>query len=197
MAGRRQMTRDEFGDLFAQTSRKLWCIAAAVMGDGSRATDVVQEAAVVALGKLNEFDPSTSFAAWMGQIVRFVALNHARKRTRDMPGLTDPTTMDAAHPRTDRTTKNPVDAGGQLRADQAEFDDDVQRALRALEETARACLLLKIVADLSYVEIARTLGIPEGTAMSHVHRARKAMRERLGQGRTGSTPPGAARAVSP
>jgi RNA polymerase sigma-70 factor (ECF subfamily) len=180
LAGPRQMTKDEFGALFEQSSPKLWCIAAAVMGDRSRATDVVQEAAVVALGKLDEFDPATSFAAWMGQIVRFIALNHARKRGRDTPGLTDPATMDTSHPTSDRPARNPVDSAGHLMTDQTAFDDDVQRALRALEETARSCLLLKIVADLSYAEIARTLGIPEGTAMSHVHRARKAMRERLG-----------------
>lgn len=186
------MTRDEFGQLFAQTSRKLWCIAAAVMGDRSRATDVVQEAVVVALGKLNEFDPSTSFAAWMGQIVRYTALNQARKRGREMPGLTDPAAMDASHGHAGSRPASPVDAGGGLRADQGAFDDEVQRALRHLEETARSCLLLKIVADLSYAEIARTLGIPEGTAMSHVHRARKAMRERLSARERGSQPVGQA-----
>lgn len=189
------MTRDEFGQLFAQTSRKLWCIAAAVMGDRSRATDVVQEAAVVALGKLNEFDPSTSFAAWMGQIVRYTALNQARKRGRELPGLTDPAAMDASHRHAPPRPPSPVDAAGHLRDDQGVFDDQVQRALRQLEETARSCLLLKIVADLSYAEISRTLGIPEGTAMSHVHRARKAMRERLSAGDHGPHPAPQAKGV--
>ena len=48
-------------------------------------------------------------------------------------------------------------------------------ALGRLEETARACLLLRVVLDLPYQEISRSLGIPQGTAMSHVHRARRAM----------------------
>ena len=44
---------------------------------------------------------------------------------------------------------------------------------------ARACLLLRAVQDLDYSELSRLLGIPEGTAMSHVHRARNALRRAL------------------
>jgi len=57
--------------------------------------------------------------------------------------------------------------------------DRVLEALVSLEETARACLLLRTVLDKSYREISLALDIPEGTAMSHVHRARKAMRRML------------------
>ena len=62
--------------------------------------------------------------------------------------------------------------------------DAVLRSLAALEENARACLLMRTVLGLSYAEIARTLSIPEGTAMSHVHRARKAMRDQLKSGQS-------------
>ena len=48
-------------------------LAAAILHDKTAALDVVQEAAVVAMNKLAEFDPRTSFAAWAGQIVRFLA----------------------------------------------------------------------------------------------------------------------------
>ncbi|MEO0587563.1 MAG: RNA polymerase sigma factor, partial [Planctomycetota bacterium] len=63
--------------------------------------------------------------------------------------------------------------------DQLAFDDAVVAALGGLEPTARACLLLKTVHGHSYAEIGQMLGVPEGTAMSHVHRARKRMRETL------------------
>ncbi|MBT8484154.1 MAG: RNA polymerase sigma factor, partial [Phycisphaerae bacterium] len=68
---------------------------------------------------------------------------------------------------------------GTLPPDQRSFDDDVLHALDGLEETARACLLLRTVVDLPYKEIARALDVPEGTAMSHVHRARRVLREKL------------------
>ena len=53
------------------------------------------------------------------------------------------------------------------------------RALAALAETARAALLLRTVLELDYATIARLLDIPEGTAMSHVHRSREALRRAL------------------
>ena len=52
-------------------------------------------------------------------------------------------------------------------------------ALGHLSEVARACLLLRTVEGLDYGEIGRALGIPEGTAMSHVHRSRMRLRAEL------------------
>ena len=42
----------------------------------------MQESAATALTKLADFNPESSFSAWMSQIVRFTALNHARTTTR-------------------------------------------------------------------------------------------------------------------
>ena len=53
------------------------------------------------------------------------------------------------------------------------------RALNSVSDIARACLLLRTIEQMEYAEISRLLAIPEGTAMSHVHRARQHLRERL------------------
>ncbi|MCA8975519.1 MAG: sigma-70 region 4 domain-containing protein [Planctomycetes bacterium] len=53
------------------------------------------------------------------------------------------------------------------------------RGLNCLRETTRICLLLRTVLDLPYPEIGEMLGIPEGSAMSHVHRARQQLVARL------------------
>src|SRR5213079_264175 len=68
---------------------------------------------------------------------------------------------------------------GELPADQAFFDDHVTKALNSVSDVARACLLLRTIEQMEYSEISRLLQIPEGTAMSHVHRARQHLRERL------------------
>lgn len=179
-AARGALTPTEFGSLFERAAGKLWCVAAAVTSDRDRAPDVVQEAAVIALGKLGEFDPGTSFDAWMAQIVRFVALNERRRSQRRPSRSADPTVLDS----TSSPDRDPPDQRGHrslgaLLSDEHAFDDAVLHSLATLEESARACLLMKTVLGLSYAEIARTLSIPEGTAMSHVHRARKAMRDHL------------------
>jgi RNA polymerase sigma-70 factor, ECF subfamily len=166
---------DRFGQLFGSHTGTFWCVAAGVLGDRSRAHDVVQEAAVVALTKIAEFDaaPSgmpASFIAWMSQIVRFVALNDGRKRQREREHA-ERIAADARHSGAQETEAVQPGTGG--------FDALVERALGALDPTARACVILRTVRGMSYNEIAAVLGIPEGTAMSHVCRARRELRERL------------------
>lgn len=157
------LTPAVFADCFRHCTPALWCIAAAVLGDRTHAEDVLQESAMIGLGKLDAFVPSTSFAAWMGQIVRFTALNHRRKLQRRAKSETASAAPDVGVP------APPL-------ANEAGFDARTLAALDALGETSRACLLLKTVLELEYTEIAETLGIPPGTAMSHVHRARAQMR---------------------
>lgn len=177
----RRLTPGEFAKEFEGASRALWCIAAAITGDRARAEDVVQEAALAALQKLDEFEAGTSYLAWMGRFVRYTALNEARKqRTRaaaPLEGVDVPEPAGSADPEADRA----VSALGTLSPEQGAFDDKVLKALNQLDEVARACLLLRTVHDMAYKQIAQILEIPEGTAMSHVHRARQALRQRLSQ----------------
>lgn len=142
---------------------------------------------MIALGKLEQFDPQTNFLAWMARIVRFVALNHGRRRAGQTP--VDPDTLDraagslhlASSPRLASATadKPTLNGQGDLLQDQDAFDDHVLAALNHLEPGARACLLLRVVLNMPYREIARALDMAEGTAMSHVHRARLALRDML------------------
>jgi RNA polymerase sigma-70 factor (ECF subfamily) len=179
------LTHQEFVELFQANGRSLWCIAAAILGNRELADDVVQEAAVVGLEKLGDFEPGTCFRAWMGQIVRNIARNRGRRRQREPRPTDDARILDgpAASPPT--VEDPPITRAGDLRAGQDQFDDEVLGALLSLGEHARACLLLRTVLDLPYREISALLGMPEGTAMSHVHRARQEMRRRL------TTPPAA------
>jgi RNA polymerase sigma-70 factor (ECF subfamily) len=141
----------------------MWTIAAAVTNDRSLADDIVQDAASIALSKLHEFTPGTRFVAWMGQIVRYVALNESRKKRSQRSAGDEPLGSLASRD---------VPA-------YAAFDARVAAALESLDETPRACIVMRTVQDLPYSTIAAALGIPEGTAMSHVHRARAILRERL------------------
>jgi RNA polymerase sigma-70 factor (ECF subfamily) len=180
-----RLSTQQFARLFEEHWRLLWCASAAVLSDRTLAQDCVQQAAVIGLERLETFDAGTSFAAWMTQIVRHVSMNEARKGRRRRTSSMETEALDA------RTGKHEapafaraVTSRGGLTADQASFDDDLTGALDGLDETARSCLLLRVVVDLPYREIGQALGIPEGTAASHVHRARKALRERL-SGTTG------------
>jgi RNA polymerase sigma-70 factor (ECF subfamily) len=80
-----------------------------------------------------------------------------------------------------KTTAPPIrlTAQGQLPPDQMAFDDDLMAALNNVNDTARACLLLRTIDGMEYAEISKLLDIPAGTAMSHVHRSRQFLRKRL------------------
>jgi RNA polymerase sigma-70 factor (ECF subfamily) len=162
-------------------------VAAGVLGDPSEADDVLQEAAVIALEKLGDFEKGTSYSAWMASIVRHVARNHARKRARRATSPVAPEVLgelvgeDGAHEGRGRDPGRwPVDGRGRLDPDQTDFDDRLTAGLASLSPEPRAALLLRTLQGLGYREIAAILGMPEGTAMSHVHRARSALRQRLG-----------------
>lgn len=194
------LTPAAFAERFESVSRTLWCIAAAVVGDRSAADDVLQEAAMIALGKLDQFDPESNFLGWMARIVRFVALNHGRRRAAQT--LVDPEALDRSH-ESQRESQSAIHAEhgstvnghGLLHLEQNAFDDRVLAALNTLEPNARACLLLRIVHQMPYREIARALDLAEGTAMSHVHRARIALRDVLAPAPIPATRPGEAHAA--
>ena len=208
-AGPSALTADEFATHFQGVARSLWAVAAGILGDRTEAEDVLQEACMMALTKLDQFERGSNFGAWMGRFVRFVALNQGRKDQRRATRPTDPGELldvaragvpaawtgaapgvagaGAEHAPSEldplaalNVRRLPVDEHGALLADAGHFDDELMRGLRELAPIARACLLLKTVVELDYREIAALLEIPEGTAMSHVHRSRGLLRERLG-----------------
>lgn len=158
----RHLTGSEFAAELQLAAPTLWVIAAGVLGHRRDVDDVVQDAAMVGLRKIETFQRGTSFVAWMGQIVRNVARNRARQNRRDRS-----TPLEGVEPTVDTADVS------------ADFDRRVLDALGTLEETARTCLLLRTVREMSYQEIAVVLDLPEGTAMSHVSRSRKRMRDAL------------------
>jgi RNA polymerase sigma-70 factor (ECF subfamily) len=182
-----------FAAQYRQAYARLVIVAASVTGERFAAEDIVQEAAVIAFEKFRHFSPGSNFAAWMAEIVRRCALNHRRKTQQRRTYAADPAVLGQMNH--DAPAEEPwplVRGSGQLVADQASFDDALAGALATLSEEARACLLLRIVEKLSYAEIAALLNIPEGTAMSHVHRSKAALRQRLSTSENPRLAPGAA-----
>jgi RNA polymerase sigma-70 factor (ECF subfamily) len=175
---------DDFAAQYQAAYRRLTLVAAGVTGERQSAEDIVQEAAIIAYEKIHQFSPGSNFAAWLAEIVRRCALNHRRKTQQRRTYAADPAVLGQMNQHTAAATEPwPIAPDtGKIVADQASFDDELSSALAQLSEEARSCLLLRIVDKLSYAEIAELLHIPEGTAMSHVHRSKAALRKRLSGG---------------
>jgi RNA polymerase sigma-70 factor, ECF subfamily len=168
----------DFEVQFKAAFRILWLVAAGIVGRSS-AEDVVQEAALLAIGKIAQFEPGTNFTAWMATLVRYVALNYSRRMSRQKTmGISDLPDRPAG-PQEGAGESMKLGSRGELPTDQGMFGDELAAALRTIGEEARACLLLKVVGGLEYSEISKILEIPQGTAMSHVHRARQRIREQM------------------
>ena len=170
----------DFEAEFRRSYSSLWVIAAGIVLDRADADDVLQEAAIVAVRKLESFTPGSNFRAWMAQIVRNIALNFRRRDQRQSRRIGPRADVHTAEPRAPSAPeRSPVAHDGTIRADQAALSDHVLKALRRLEPTVRACVLLRCIEGMAYSEISTVLDIPEGTAMSNVYRARAALAESL------------------
>lgn len=174
----RMLSLSKFESLFREASPRLLAIAIAICKNRDSAQDLVQEAGLIAWRKRSDFAVGTNFGAWVGQIVRNLARRHNRDTGRRAVLSLDESSLPSRDGLTrgaETTVNLPPDGSLSSEAigDQLGIDDEMAKALRGLSEDARSCFLLRTVGGLSYDEIAQTLDLAHGTAMSHVHRSRK------------------------
>ncbi len=136
-----------------------------LMRDADAAQDVVQDAMVRALTYFAGFRGDNA-RAWLLQIVRTTAYSRAA-RTRGaaevpLPGEDEPALPDPG-------------AGPEAELARREDADTLARALAALPAELRECLVLRELEEMSYRDIARVTGVPAGTVMSRLWRARQAL----------------------
>lgn len=137
------------------------------------AEDLVQDTLLRAFAAINSFDGRHP-RAWLLTIMRNTQMNRTRRRRPQL--LDDPDhTMDRLADEEDaRTGPEAVVVG-------AAFDAVVAEGLDALADRLRRVVELVDVDGLSYAEAAEVLGVPVGTVMSRLHRARARLRVRLAQ----------------
>lgn len=135
---------------------RLVAFARTIVGNGDAARDLVQEAVARALGARRVPEDLTAYRAWMFKIVRNAALDEVR-RIRPQPLEEEP----------------PVDLWRFDNACIAKIT--VEQAMTSLAAAHREIIALIDIAGFSYSEAADTLGVPIGTVMSRITRARAAL----------------------
>jgi RNA polymerase sigma-70 factor (ECF subfamily) len=146
---------------------------AVLLGAGSEADDVVQEAFVKAYGALHGFREGAAFRPWLLRIVANETRNLVRSRSR------------RSRREELATLPESVLAAGESALDPAVQAVSVERrtelvsALRELPEQFRLVVTCRYLLDLDEQETATVLGWPRGTVKSRLHRALGRLRTQL------------------
>ncbi len=144
-------------------------VAFTLTGSWPDAEDLVQDTLVRAYRGISGFDGAHP-RAWLLTILRNTNVNARRRRRPDL--LDEDGEFDRHRPA--------FGAGVAPSAEQIVTDrvltDELQRAVDALDDRFRVVLLLIDVDDLTYREVADVLGIPIGTVLSRLSRARERIR---------------------
>jgi RNA polymerase sigma-70 factor (ECF subfamily) len=136
-----------------------------ISGSRAAAEDAVQEALARAWERSSRGQSIQNLAAW----VTTVSLNLARSALRRL--------------RTERRARTRLAGVASVGPSPAVTPDlvDLERALRGLPRRQREAMVLRYYLDLDVVEVAKVMGVPEGTVKSLLHRARQAMAAALGE----------------
>jgi RNA polymerase sigma-70 factor (ECF subfamily) len=157
------MTGADPGDILTQMLPRLWTFALRISGDVHDAEDLVQRACVRALERAHQLQPDTAPLSWLFSIVHSTWINEVRARSVRHRSRMD---WDDAFM---ETVADPAASDPQTEVMNAQIISAVQR----LPEAQRIVMLLVAVEGLSYQEAADALGVPIGTVMSRLSRARQ------------------------
>lgn len=136
--------------------------------DPTLAEDVVQDATLRAINYSSSYRGGDG-RAWLLRIVRNAAYTAITARRQSAASsLDDPAALQVADPADDPETASA------RRQDLGALD----RALAALPVELRECIVLRELEELSYKEVAQVTGVPIGTVMSRLWRARQALMPR-------------------
>ncbi len=154
----------DFDRLATEHGPSLFRLAYRLVGDRQEAEDIVQETFRSAWKSRQTFQSGDSERAWLVAILRRRVADYWR-RGRPPLALASDSQIETASDPTDPTRN--------------ELADEVQQALAQLPDELRETLLLVVVGELTHQEAADALGVPLGTVLSRVSRARRRLREYL------------------
>ena len=150
-----------------------------VLGDkGDRATaeDLAQETFVKAYLKLAAFDTTRRLSSWLFRIAHNTAIDALRRSRITLVPIDDPIAGPEVegHGPAPPAPPDPVETEALGRA--------LDAAVGQLRYEYRVAVMLRYEEGLPFEEIAQVLGVPEVTARTFAHRARKQLAERLAAG---------------
>ncbi len=154
-----------FGELVARYQKPVFRLACSMLGNRSDAEDAAQEAFIRAYKNLSTYTESGRLWGWLRRITINVCLKKARSVITTSLEEVD---------------EIPGHAGDQVYETVASSaqSEALRRMVHQLPLPYRSVIVLKYLEDMSYAEIAETLGETLSNVQVRIHRAKKMLRER-------------------
>ena len=160
-----------FEELYQRHNRRVYSLCLRMTHNVSEAEDLAQEAFIQLFRKIGSFRGDSAFTTWLHRLTVNQVLMHFRKRSVKL----ERTTEEGETPvQTVRGTENP---NKMPVLDRISLD----RAIQQLPPGYREVFVLHDVEGHEHGEIAKMLGVAEGTSKSQLHKARMKLRGLLKQ----------------
>lgn len=135
-----------FDDIYYSTKDNVYYTILSIVKDASLSEDIMQETYLKALEKIHSYKPRHSFNSWIITIARNLAINEYNRRKRELK--VDPTENEIIFGTTESTSEKEL-----LIKEMMEF----------LNEDEREIVIMHVIGDMKYREIAEVIGTPIGT----------------------------------
>ena len=162
-----------FGELVRKYQNRLFNGMVHMLRNEAEAEDVVQDAFILALTRLETFHGNSAFFTWLYRIAYNVAVSKIRRR-KPTVSLTANDNDDSRSFDFEGNAPPPDD-----RMSRSEDVEQLQNAMGRLSEEHRTVLVLREMQQLDYDAISEVLELPIGTVRSRIHRAREQLKQQL------------------
>jgi len=168
--------------LVLKYQNRIYNVVLKICADPDDAAELTQETFVKIIENLDKFEGRSSFYTWAFRIAVNLTLNYCRRNAklaiRSLDSDEGPYDHQSTHALKELLSddKSPDPAA---MAQNKEVYEIAIKAIRELDESQRAVLILRDIEGMSYARIADVLGIELGTVRSRLSRARSRLREIL------------------
>ncbi len=163
-----------FETLVERHQKRVFGLLLRMMGSREEAEDVSQETFLSLHRHGRRFRGEARFSTFVYRVAANAALNRRRSLGRNRARIRKLAEHQAAGDHMPTTPRDPEDA-----TSGSEASAQVRDALQKLTPSLRMPVVLYDIEGLAYSEIAKVLGVAEGTVKSRIHRARRALRDEL------------------
>jgi RNA polymerase sigma-70 factor (ECF subfamily) len=158
-----------FEELYRAHAGRLYNLVFRMIGSAQEAEDLLQEVFLNAYRKLGSFRGDSSLGTWLYRLAVNHCLDVLRGRQSKMARVTDSLDEEGA--------SEPAAIAPMVPTAISRLDLD--RAIARLPQGCRAAFILHDVEGFEHNEVAKLLGVSEGTSKSQVHKARMKLRGML------------------